>query len=170
MTADTSSNSSDSQAIEQDYDPKIEAFWQDFLVEKGLDDSTKYYESFYFANEEWADKLLALVLEGKKTATCSCLPSYEAEGDSLPQLGGYSIVTNFAGEPHCVIQVTNITILPFNEVTWDMAKLEGEDELLQTWQDGHRRFFELEGEELNFTFTEETPVVFEEFEVVYRKA
>ena len=169
MTASVTNNTNDSQAVEQAPDSKVEAFWQDFLKEKGLDSSTKYYESFYFANEEWADKLLALVLEGKKTATCSCLLSYEAEGDPLPQLGGYSIVTNFAGEPHCVIQVTNITILPFNEVTWDMAKLEGEDEVLQTWQDGHRYFFELEGKELNFSFTEETPVVFEEFEVVYRR-
>jgi len=36
-----------------------------------------------------------------------------------------------------------------------MTKLEGEDEVLQAWQDGHRYFFELEGKELNFSSTEE---------------
>jgi len=147
---------------------KVEDFWQGFLKEAGLDSSTKYYESFYFANEEWADILLGLVLEGTKTATCGCKPSYEAEGEELPSVGGYSIVTDFSGVPHCVIRVTSVTILPFKEVTWDMAKLEGEDEVLQTWQDGHRHFFELEGDEYGFTFTDDTPVVFEEFEVVYR--
>jgi len=146
----------------------VEDFWQNFLKSAQLPGCTKYYESFYFANEEWADKLLELVLEGKKTATCGCLLSYEAENQALPEVGNYSIVTTFAGVPHCVIKNTSVTVLPFNEVTWDMAKLEGEDEVLQTWQDGHRRFFQLEGEEYGFTFTEETPVVFEEFEVVYQ--
>jgi uncharacterized protein YhfF len=144
-------------------------FWQEFLEQAGLGSDTKYYESFYFANEKWADKLLELVLQGKKVATCGCLLSYEAEGAALPQVGDMSIVTTFVGEPHCVIKVKSVTILPFNEVTWDMAKLEGEDEVLQTWQDGHRYFFQLEGKEYGFEFKEDTPVVFETFEVVYRK-
>ncbi|MCL2438708.1 MAG: ASCH domain-containing protein [Coriobacteriia bacterium] len=146
----------------------IEKFWQGFLKAKGLDSSTPYYESFYFANEEWADILLGLVIEGTKTATCGCKLSYEAEEQQKPRVGDYSIVTDFSGVPHCVIQVTKVTELPFNEVTWDMAKLEGEDEVLKTWQDGHRHFFQLEAEEYGFTFTEDTPVIFENFEVVYR--
>jgi len=147
---------------------KVEDFWQDFLRAANLPSSTTYYESFYFANEQWADKLLELVLAGEKTATTSCSLSYKAENQELPQVGNYSIVTTYAGVPHCVIKTTSVTVLSFNEVTWDMAKLEGEDEVLQTWQDGHRHYFELEGKEYGFTFAEETPVVFEEFEVVYR--
>ena len=146
---------------------QVQKFWQEFLEAKGLDDSTELYESFYFANEEWADKLLALVLQGKKTATCGCVPSYEAEGQCLPQAGDYSIVTNYAGDPHCVIQVKTATVLPFNEVTWDMARLEGEDEVMQTWVDGHRRFFQLEADQYGFEFSDDTLVCFETFEVVY---
>jgi len=147
---------------------KADTFWQEFLKSAGFDSSTEYYECSYFANEEWADKLLQLVLEGRKIATTGCVLSYEAEDMPLPQVGNLSIVTNFAGVPGCVIETIAVTILPFSEVSWDMAKLEGEDEVMQTWIDGHRHFFELEGEEHGFTFTDSTPVFFEEFEVIYK--
>ena len=147
----------------------IKSYWQAFLEESGLPPETKYYACEYFGNEEIADELLALIQAGTKTATCGCKLSYDAEGERLPQAGDLSVVTNFAGEPGCVIRTTKVTVLPFNEVTWDMARLEDEDSELQAWVDGHRRFFELEAVQYGFSFTDTTPVVFEEFEVIYQQ-
>ena len=147
----------------------IEKFWQDFLAYAGLNSTTKYYAAEYFGdNEELANSLLALVLQGKKRATASLLKSYEAENTPLPQVGSYSIITDFKGNPRCVIKTTNITVLPFNQITFDICKREGEDECLETWQEGHRRCFAAEGNELGFTFTEDMEVIFEDFQVIYQ--
>ena len=148
----------------------INEFWQDFLTSANKDSSTKYVNCFHFElTEEWADKLLELVLSGKKKATASSLYSYEIEGENTPQAGDYSIVTDWKGNPRCVIQTTAVTILPFNEITFDICKREGEDDTLESWQKGHRNFFTEEGKTLGYSFSENMPVVFEDFEVVFVK-
>ena len=41
--------------------------------------------------------------------------------------------------------------------------------ILQSWQEGHRAFFTEEGKELGYEFSEDMPVIFQEFNVVFRK-
>jgi uncharacterized protein YhfF len=148
--------------------PTTEQFWQQFLTCKDLDADTKHTGSWHFeVSEKGADSLLALVLSGQKRATASILKAYELEGSRVPEVGDYSIITDFHGTPHCIIQTTAITIIPFNEMTFDICKREGEDDRLKTWQDGHRRFFTHELKALGHDFTEDMPVVFEDFAVVY---
>lgn len=149
---------------------KVDMFWQRFLESTGRDENTKYVEVFHFERTKyWANELLRLVLEGKKQATCSSLDSWEIKGEKVPAAGDLSIVTDWEGTPRCVIETTEITILPFKEVTYDICKREGEDECLETWQRGHIAFFEAEGKELGYEFSEDLLVVFEDFKVIYRE-
>ena len=149
----------------------VHEFWQEFLASSKIDSETKYTGCFHFElTEEWANKLLDLVLSGEKRATASSLLAYEHDGEALPQVGDYSIITDWDGNPHCVIKTTNITILPFNEITFDICKREGEDDTLESWQRGHRHFFTEEGKMLGYEFSENMPVVFEDFEVVFAKS
>ena len=144
-----------------------EQFWQEFLQKTGRAPDTKYYECFHFTSDErLANELLQLVLSGKKRATASSLLCY-AEGEG-PKPGYLSIVTDFDGNPHCVIETKAVQVIPFNEMTFDICSREGEDECLETWQEGHRKFFSLDCQEMGYEFTEDMPVVFEDFEVVYR--
>ncbi len=148
----------------------VTEFWREYLHFAKLDENTKYYECFYFGwSESMANELLALVLEGKKRATSSCFVTYEKEGSPLPKAGDLSIVTDFAGEPYCVIETTAVTILPFCEMTYEICSREGEDEVLETWRQAHERGFTAEGQELGFEFTPDMPVIFEDFSVVYIK-
>ncbi|MGN0168201.1 MAG: ASCH domain-containing protein [Acetatifactor sp.] len=148
----------------------IETFWKRFLKETGRNEDTKYVECFHFElTEYWANELLRLVLIGQKKATSSSLLGYEIEGERIPEKGELSIITDWDGTPRCVIETTAVTILPFRDITYDICKREGEDENLKTWQDGHRAFFTKEGRELGYEFTEDMPVVFEDFEVVYQE-
>ena len=48
---------------------------------------------------EMADELLALVLAGKKTATCSALWEYEADGEPLSQVGERTVVLDGRAKP-----------------------------------------------------------------------
>lgn len=147
----------------------VEAYWQRFLRETGRDPAQRYAECFHFdITEQWANALLELVLAGKKRATASSLYYFENNGLPQPKPGDCAIVTDWAGTPRCVIETTAVTVLPFREVTWDICRREGEDDNLESWQQGHVRFFSAEGESEGYTFTWDMPVVFEDFAVVYQ--
>lgn len=51
-------------------------------------------------------------------------------------------------------------------MTYEIARLEGEDDTLESWQKTHQQFFTEEGKELGYIFSENMPVVFEEFKVI----
>ena len=147
---------------------KIDSFWSRFLQESGYHQDKKYMDVFHFElTEYWSNELLRLVLEGKKRATCSSLASYELQGERSPQVGDLSIITDWDGNPRCVIETKEITILPFKEITYDICKREGEDECLETWVEGHVKFFKADGSNLGYEFTEDLLVVFEDFEMIY---
>mgnify|MGYP005777111239 CR=1 FL=1 len=148
----------------------VEKFWQEFLLSAGKDPSVRYIEAFHFElTEGLANELLELVLAGKKRATAGSLWAYESEDARIPAVGDYSIITDWVGNPRCVIETTAVSILPFRDITFDICVREGEDETLESWREGHRRFFMEDGKMLGYVFTEDMPVVFEDFEVVYIK-
>ena len=139
----------------------INTFWENFLLKINRDKDIKYIDSFHFElTERWANELLRLVLIGQKQATSSSLLAYQIGGDRIPQVGDLSIVTDWEVIPKCVIETTNVMIIPFKEITFDICKLEWEDDNLESWREGHINFFSREGKELGYTFTEDMPVIF----------
>ena len=91
---------------------------------------------------EMADGLLALVLEGKKTATCSALSEYEAEGEPIDRVGERGVVLDGRGRPACAIETCEVAIKRFDEIDAAFAYDEGEgDRSLAYWRGEHERFF-----------------------------
>ncbi len=87
-----------------------------------------------------ADELLDLVLAGTKTATAELVASYEAGGEPLPAVGDLSIVLDGSGAPRALLRTTKVDVVPFDQVTAEHARLEGEgDRTLATWRDEHER-------------------------------
>ena len=147
---------------------RILLFWDRFLHETNRDKDTKFYDCFHFDNtEEWANKLLTLVLDGTKKATASSLCFFECQNMPLPAIGDLNIITDWDGIPHCVIETKAVMILPFKDMTFDICKREGEDDSLESWQRGHIHFFTEDGKAEGYQFAWDMPVVFEDFEVVY---
>jgi len=147
---------------------EIREYWQRFLAATNQDQDLAYLDCFYFGRtEEGSNGLLALVLNGSKKASTSCLPYYEIHNEKIPEAGDLSIVTDGQGTPRCVIETTHVTIMPFKDVTFDICKREGEDDNLQAWQDTHFAIYEAEGKAEGYHFTWDTPIVFEDFKVVY---
>ena len=142
----------------------INTFWENFLLKTNRDKDIKYIDSFHFElTKRWADELLRLVLQGKnKQHLVVYWPIKLEEIEFL-----ISIVTDWEGIPKCVIETTNVMIIPFKEITFDICKLEGEDDNLESWREGHISFFSREGKELGYTFTEDMPVIFENFKMVF---
>lgn len=128
-------------------------------------DISNLYQWHLGLTEKASDFLLGLVLEGKKRATASSLWAYELD-DPITHVGEMSVITYWDKTPACVVKTTNVRILPFCDITYDIAKLEGEDEDLDSWRRKHKRFFEEEGRQNGYDFSEDMLVVFEEFEVI----
>jgi uncharacterized protein YhfF len=149
----------------------VEAFWRTYLesLPAGAERPAAPDSVWYFAdNQETADALGELVMAGVKTATCSSLWVYEAEGEAPPVVGELSVVTNWAGDPLCVIETTEVRIRPFNEVDAQFAYDEGEgDRSLAYWRREHVKFFSRELAEIGREVSETMPLVCERFRKVF---
>ncbi len=144
-------------------------FWDEFIQFHHLSKETKCYDFCVFGiHKETIDELTDLVLSGKKTATTSAVDAYE-DADHFPKVGDYSLVLDFDKNPVAIIKTISIEVIPFNQVTWDFAKLEGEDLNLESWQNNHRKFFKEEAIELAYEFKEDMLVLIETFERVFKK-
>ncbi len=137
-----------------------------------MEDRDASFSSWFFGDSAaLAEELLGLVISGVKTATCGALFDYEWEGISIPEVGSYHIVTDFSGEPRCLIQLSNVKICTFGGVTADFAAAEGEgDRSLKSWRAGHQAFFERRAAETGNVFDENITLVLEYFKVIYAKA
>ncbi len=139
--------------------------WEKYAEEYEMGDTA--YEAWQFGVEP--DTLADLVLRGEKTATSSLACLYRLCDDPLPQADAYSVILNEALEAVCIIKTVKITILPYLEVTEQMAALEGEgDKSLAYWRAAHEAFFKEECFGFGMAFDEDMEVVFEEFAVVYK--
>ncbi len=84
-----------------------------------------------------ADELLALVLAGRKTATCSA-----AVDGPLSTVGELAVVLDGAGVPAAVIETVEYTQRHFDQVDAAFAHDEGEgDRSLAHWRQAHERYF-----------------------------
>lgn len=148
----------------------LHAFWREFAASSGGDVSARFYEAFHIADSEpIANGLADLVLLGVKRAGAGLLWSNEAAGTSPPEPGNLSILTNWAGEPLCVIETIEVQITPFEEVSAEFAATEGEgDGSLEYWRQAHWSYFGRECARIGKQPSATMPVVCERFKVVYR--
>ena len=112
-------------------------------------------------NRELCDELLSLVRAGRKTATCGALRDFKEEGEALPVVGRRDIALDWDGAPALVIETREVTIRRFCDVDEDFALAEGEDDTLDGWRAGHRRYFERNG-----GFDPEMKLVCERFRLI----
>lgn len=148
--------------------------WAAF-VSSGLPDAPDAdtpYTSWHFGTAgAMADELAGLVVAGRKRATAGALWSYEHEGESVPEVGDYSVILDGSGRACCIIRTTAVEIVAFEDVTAEFAATEGEgDGSLAYWREGHWHYFTLELAEFGRTPAPDMPVVCERFDVVWPPA
>ena len=99
-------------------------------------------ESFAFGDSpEMADRLLAFVLAGAKTATCWSV----ADGQQT-HVGKRMVAKDGAGRARAGIETVSLEQMRFCDVPWSFAAAEGEgDACLEDWRDGHQAYFTRNG-------------------------
>jgi uncharacterized protein YhfF len=148
----------------------VQMYWRQF--QDSLPEGSPY-RSEIFTAEGWgdgvemADELGALIAAGTKTATCSAVWEWQAEGKAWPMPGAFTVVLNGHQQPLCIIETTQVTILNFDEVDADFAFEEGEgDRSLAYWREVHRKFFTNSLSKIGRQFSEDMPLVCERFRLI----
>lgn len=115
------------------------------------------------SSEEMFGRLLPLILDGSKTGTFSL--------GEAPQVGAYVVVTHFDGSPALIWRVTEVEILPFDDIGERQLAAEGPAlREVEAWRQVHIRAWatQLAGktrEEIGKTL-----VVAQRFVVIYPRA
>ena len=156
---------------DQENKGRVSEYWKTFVssLPDDEEDLPHEYQAWGFGyTPQTADKLGKLVLNGIKTATSSLAWAYEREAELYPMVGGYCVILDGSGHPICIIQTTEVNVVPFNEVDKDHAYQEGEgDRSLAFWRKVHWKFFTAECESLGIAPNDEMPVVCEKFKLVF---
>jgi uncharacterized protein YhfF len=142
-----------------------------------MNEATKCYWDEYWQDGEkpvhvsaWMfgaspDELAQLVIEGKKTATCSGHVFYELDNEPIPKVGEYSIILNSDEQPVAMIKIVEVSIVPMNEVSEEFAVAEGEGPY-EAWKSAHEKFFTSELQTVGLEFSEDMLLVCERFTLI----
>lgn len=155
---------------------EVERFWHEARRHAGLETMPGYFgpdaissvppPTWAFGDDADADALLALVLDGTKTAMTSAREDYVGE-EQLPERGAMSILLDAAGHPRALVATTSVTVVVFDEVDEEHARAEGEgDGTLDSWRASQQRHL-TEHDPLGRGFRPDMPVVLEHFELLH---
>ena len=143
-------------------------FWETFLEETGTPDTTVLTGYTYFGDSEEASvEALELLLSGEKTAVGHCLPAYMARKQRMPRVGDYTVVTDFYGNPCCILHTVDVTIAPLPEIPETLRRSERPELSPEDWLADKLRDFEAQSRAAKFHFHRELPVLLETVERVY---
>jgi uncharacterized protein YhfF len=109
-------------------------YWAQFVQSSpsGSARPRTYYEAFRFgfgatreeASED-ATSIATLVVAGTKTSTASLQWVYEADRKRPPMPGDLSIVLDGRDHPVCIIETTEVWIVPYEEMVDERFAYEG---------------------------------------------
>lgn len=121
-------------------------------------------------DEKTANETLAQILDGRKRMTSQVYYYLEPEPDlplekqlAYPKAGDLNVITDWDGNPGCVVRTTDVRIIEYGSVPFELARLENFDETLEDWQISRAEDFRKQVEEdLDYN----TKLFLEVFEVV----
>jgi uncharacterized protein YhfF len=108
-----------------------------------------------------ADELAALVLAGRKRATC-----WAFSDGLITRVGKRMVMLDGGGIPRAVLETVELVLRRFCEIDEAFAFDEGEgDRTLKYWKSAHQRYFERQG-----TFSPDMLLYCERFRLIERIA
>ncbi|MBW6399019.1 ASCH domain-containing protein [Roseomonas sp. HJA6] len=150
-----------------DRTPAVEALWAAYRAAAGLDHD-RYDVVAMGDGPELADELVALIASGPKRATASLDRDYGAGRAPRPAPGDHVVVVDGAGRPRCIWRTTEVQVKPLIAVDDAFAWDEGEgDRSRAFWLAAHRGYFARQAAREGFVMTDDEPVVFERFRLVW---
>lgn len=147
----------------------VDSYWEKYAKKHNVGKNALYLGELSFAqdDDETSAFVTALVLSRIKTAMFEALENYELDNEPLPVAGAYYVLTSASGMPCGIIRTKTVSVLPYSEVTWEMAKKEGVEADMESWREAHDRYFEEQSDIMGYVFSPTMSVVYEEFELLH---
>lgn len=143
-------------------------FWEAFLEETGTPETTAVSRYTYFGDSEEASvAALEQLLSGEKTAVSHCVPAYLTTKQPMPRVGDYTMVTDFYGNPCCILHTTDVAIVPLPEISDALILQDCPGADRAQWLEARHREYASLAERFGFHYHEEIPVLVETVELVY---
>jgi len=155
---------------ENGIDKTVYEMWNNYTKSNPKFKNNEIPESWHFHNnEEDANRLAELTLNGKKKASSGLYSWYEEANADLPKIGTKHIITDFDGKARAIIEIKKVDTIPFNQISKDYAEMDmgTKIEPLKKWKKAHWDFFASVMEESGEKPTEEMLVVCERFETIW---
>ena len=149
----------------------VKNLWKSFIAKNPNNKNKKMPIFIYFCdNKKDADECAELVVKGIKQATATSLWWFEKNKEPLPNIGEQYIVTDWNGNAKAIIETTKIEQVPYNKITAEFAKIEGEgDKSLKYWKEVHKAYYNREMKPFNEVFDENMVIICEHFKTIYLK-
>ena len=121
---------------------QLDEYWNKFLTDQKLPPETKCAGDLFFEAKNFvSDELIALLISGQKTAFFSSYATFAIDQEPLPVSGELYVVVDRTNKPVCIIELESVNILPFNEVTWEMAKRKVKTKILKPGKKKNRNIW-----------------------------
>ena len=146
-------------------------FWKQYLKDTNQKENENVYSGeLVFEDAGMTGQTqLSMVLSGAKTAMFTPLDTIEINMEKMPSVGEVYVVLDSNDEPRCVIELTDVRIIPLDEISWELAQKDGEDENMDDWQAKMEEFLEEEADLCGFEPLPDSKIVCEIFKLVYKK-
>jgi len=154
-----------------DSPPNVDRYWEQFLASLPQGEGRpSTYAGIAAFGLTWDDArdIAPLVLNGTKTASGTLVWSNQADGTPLPRSGEFRIVIAGTDEPVCVIETTEVRIIPYDEVPDEYALEGGEgDRSPADWRKIYWDYIVHECKRIGRKPNAKAPLAMERFRVVY---
>lgn len=147
----------------------VRAAWASCAQQRGVDAEQPILVRRFGETPAMTTQLNDLILAGEKTTTASS--PWLAAADPARRFfeGGYSVMTDAAGNPQAVLRTTQLKSLRFDQVSAEDSRHEGPPvRPLESWRRVHQAYFERALKLIGKSWSGDMPVTLERFEVVCR--
>ena len=146
----------------------VQTFWESYLAtlpEKHLHRFVPLPEAWSFGDgPEMANELGSLVMQGKKTATCS-----RYLGENILETSTISTLLDGHKNPLGVVETFEITVRRYCDIDAEWAAAEGEGNLsLDYWRSEHWTFFIRGAADGSYTVSEDMLLACERLRIVHQ--
>lgn len=147
----------------------IHKFLESFLGEQGLHRSHEnvIYVQFLLSSDE-ANYNFNNIFSGKRTALFRLKDWFASQNIPLPQIGYIIVLTDYFGQPHAVVKITDIKTVAYKDFTQKMALaagVEGGD--LDIWRTTRHAAILADCEAMKITFYEDIEIMAMWFDLLY---
>lgn len=149
----------------------VEQYWRNYLKTLEPEDrASKSYDTWHFGDtEKLANELAELVKTGEKTATSVLVWQFEDNGWKFPTIGDIVIVTDWNGNPSCIIEITEVEVRAFDEIDERFVFDYGEgDKSLAWWRRGMWGYYSKLCRKIGREPTGDMPLSCQRFRLVFK--